>query len=215
MIPAALILVGTAVPSIWGWVGEAMSEPPDLKIASLGPDGCVPRYSESNLSELKADPAHVGTGVPVLTNGPEYVEMPITLQAATDQAIVVTGMTLNVMSSKAVPKRGTIIRSTDCGGGVDERLYEVTPPPVASAVQPRIVGRGANGVGFPYKVTSGDPEQLTLRLNPVERDIHFSVTITWVSDGEIHTSKLDNEGRGYRVMGAGNLPQYSEKDLHQ
>ncbi|AOR35795.1 hypothetical protein BFF78_36215 [Streptomyces fodineus] len=140
--------------------------------------------------------------------------MPITLQAVTDQAIVVTGMSLNVTSSEAVPTRGSIIKATDCGGGVDERLYEVTLPSVASAVQPRIVGTGANGVGFPYKVTSGDPEQLTVRLNPVDRDIRFSVTVTWVSDGEINTSKLDNDGHGYRVMGAGNLPQYAEKDLH-
>ncbi|WP_330260905.1 hypothetical protein OG586_35185 [Streptomyces murinus] len=185
-----------------------------MKIASPGPDGCVPKYSESNLSELRANPSYIGTGVPVLTNGPEYVEMPITLQAATDQAIVVTGMSVNVTSSEAVPTRGSIIKTTGCGGGVDERLYEVTPPAVASSVQPRIEGTGANGVGFPYKVTSGDPEQLTVRLNPVDRDIWFTVTVTWVSGGEIHTSNLDNNGRGYRVMGAGKLPQYTEKDLY-
>ncbi|MEU6510548.1 hypothetical protein [Streptomyces sp. NPDC046942] len=166
------------------------------------------------MSELKANPPHAGTGVPVLAKGADYVEMPITLQAATDQAIVVTGMSLNVTSSQAVPTRGSLIKPEGCGGGVDERLYEVTTPSVPTSVQPRIVGTGAKGVGFPYKVTSGDPEQLTVRLDPVDRDIRFTVTVTWVSDGEINTSTLDNNGRGYRVMGAGNLPQYTEKDLY-
>ena len=192
-----------------------MSGPPGLKIVSNGPDGCVPRYYESNLTELKANPPQVGAGIPVLTNGPEYVEVPITLQAATDQAIVVTGMTLNVTLSKPVPQRGSIIKANGCGGGIDERLYEVTLPSAPLSVQPHVVGTGSGGVAFPYKVTKGDPEQLAVRLNPLDRDTQFTVTVTWVSDGEIRTSTLDNDGRGYRVMGAGGLPRYAETDLYR
>ncbi|MFD9813719.1 hypothetical protein [Streptomyces sp. NPDC059080] len=164
--------------------------------------------------ELKANPDQARTGVPVLTKGPEHVEIPITLQAATSQAIVVTGMSLNVTSSKPVPQSGSIVKASDCGGGVDERLYEVTLPTVQTSAQPRVVGMGKNGVGFPYKVTSGDPEQLTVRLKPVDRDIRFTVTVTWVSDGETSTSTLDNDGHGYRVMGPGNLVQYAPIDLY-
>ncbi|MCH0542453.1 hypothetical protein I3F58_23445 [Streptomyces sp. MUM 203J] len=121
----------------------------------------------------------------MLTGGPEYVEIPITLHASTGQVIVVTGITLDVTSSEGVPKRGSIIKQDGCGGGMDKRLYEVTLPSEPTSVQPQVVGAGGNGVGFPYKVTSGDPEQLSVRLNPVERDVRFTLTVSWVSDGEI------------------------------
>ncbi|WP_158713435.1 hypothetical protein [Streptomyces sp. NRRL F-525] len=149
-----------------------------------------------------------------MTSGPEYVEVPITLQAKTSQAIVVTGMTLNVTSSKAVPSHGSVVKATGCGGGMEERIFDATPPSTPSSVQPQIVSGKADGVGFPYKVTSGDPEQLSVRLNPVDRDILFTITITWISDGEIKRTTIDDNGIGYHVMGSGNLPVFSTGDLY-
>ncbi|MFF1681079.1 hypothetical protein ACFVYG_34180 [Streptomyces sp. NPDC058256] len=222
MVPAVLLLIGSVIPSAWGWAGDAIADPPGLKVASPGPGGCGARYSASTGAELKGGQANLETGIPVVAEKFEDVSMPITMQALTDQAIVVTGMTLNALSSKAVPRHGSIVDGEGCGGGIDERLYGVTLPTVPSSVQPQIVGKRENGVTFPYKVTSDDPEVLTVRLNPVDRDVRFTVTVDWVSEGEIGSTTLDNKpdgsdsrnGSGYRVMGAGNLPVYELSDLY-
>lgn len=222
MVPAVLLLIGSVIPSAWGWASDAISGPPGLKVASPGLSGCGAQYSASTGAELKQGQATLETGIPVVAKKFEDVSLPITMQALTDQAIIVTGMTLNVLSSKAVPEHGSIVDGEGCGGGIDERRYAATLPAVPSSVQPQIVGKRENGVTFPYKVTSDDPEVLTVRLNPVDRDVRFTVTVDWVSEGEISSTTLDNKpegsrlrkGSGYRVMGAGKLPVYELSDLH-
>ncbi|MFG2173754.1 hypothetical protein ACGFMO_20690 [Streptomyces niveus] len=69
-------------------------------------------------------------------------------------------------------------------------------------------------VDFPLKVSDSDPEELVLLLAPGERDIRFSVAVKWVADGESGSTVLDNDGRGYRVMGKPDLPTYARKDLY-
>ncbi|MEU4886350.1 MULTISPECIES: hypothetical protein [Streptomyces] len=202
----------------WGWILEKISDPPGLEVYSKGPMGCVPEYVDSSLSDLKRDPEGA-SGVPVSAAGSEPVEMPITLQAKTSQAIVVSGLEVRVLSRVEVPVNGSIIEPDGCGGLMSERRFDVNLKSLPASIEPHVDrrkgGSGDDVVDFPFKITSNDPEQVLLLLDPIDEDIRFSVKVEWVSGGEYGSVTLDNDGRGYRVIGPGNLPSYPKAELYR
>lgn len=149
---------------------------------------------------------------------PEAVELPVTLQAKSDQSIVVTGVRVDVMANDPLPEKGSVVQASDCGGGMTLRVFDVNLDAHPVSVKPALVkqpaGRAETGPDFPFKVSSGDPEELSLRLPSVKRDVRFSVTVEWVSEGEPGSVKLDNGGGGYRVMGPSTLPKYPRSALY-
>ncbi|CAH9420148.1 hypothetical protein SGL43_07205 [Streptomyces globisporus] len=219
VFPAIMVIVATAVPGGWGWFSGLFAEPPSLKAYSSGPDGCVPRYSVQSLSELKAKPdALRAEGVPVADpQWGEVVSAPLTLQAKTNQSIVVTGVRVDVITSKPVPSTGQVIDASDCGSGIDVRPFDVDLASQPVAVKPAVTkgadGSQKRGPGFPFKVSSDDPEQLVLMFPSVQGDVRFSITVDWVSEGKPGNVKLDNGGAGYRVMGLGGLPRHPYSTL--
>jgi hypothetical protein len=173
-------------------------------------------------AELQKD-SGTATGIPITTKPYEPAELPITLQAKTDEAIVVTGVEVNVLSSKPLPTKGGVANPDGCGGVMNARAFDVrltqTPVPVVATVES---GSGSKAKDFPFTVSASDPEQLSLRLNPGNRDIQFSVKVEWVADGQYGSVTLDGDddrdptthGHGYRVMGRGNLPSIPQAKLH-
>ncbi|MFD7082992.1 hypothetical protein [Streptomyces sp. NPDC059918] len=212
VFPAIMVIVATAIPGGWGWFSGLFAEPPSLKAYSSGPSGCVPLYSTRSVSELKAKPGALRTeGVPVVDpQWGEAVTAPLTLQAKTDQSIVVTGVRVDVIAAKPVPTTGQVIDAEDCGSGIDVRPFDVDLASQPVSVRPTVTkgadGSQKRGPDFPFKVSSEDPEQLELRFPSVQGDVRFSITVDWVSEGKPGSVKLDNDGAGYRVMGLGGLP---------
>ncbi|MDT0478048.1 hypothetical protein RM863_38625 [Streptomyces sp. DSM 41014] len=149
---------------------------------------------------------------------PEPVHLPVTLQAKSDQSIVVTGVRVDLMANDPLPGKGSVVKASGCGGGMTLRVFDVDLDGHPVSIKPAVAQQPAGGVkagpDFPFKVSSGDPEQLSLRLPSVKRDVRFSVTVEWVSEGEPGSVKLDNGGRGFRVMGPSTLPKYSRSTLY-
>ncbi|WP_327284152.1 hypothetical protein [Streptomyces sp. NBC_01205] len=214
VFPAIMVIVATAVPGGWGWFSGLFTEPPSLKAYSSGPDGCVPRYSARSRSELKAKPdALRAEGVPVADpQWGEVVSAPVTLQAKTDQSIVVTGVRVDVITTESVPTTGQVIDAEGCGSGIDVRPFDVDLASQPVSVKPTVTkaadGSQKRGPDLPFKVSSQDPEQLELRFPSVQGDVRFSITVDWVSEGKPGSVKLDNGGAGFRVMGLGGLPRH-------
>ncbi|RII06971.1 hypothetical protein DSC45_34655 [Streptomyces sp. YIM 130001] len=65
---------------------------------------------------------------------------------------------------------------------------------------------GKKSADFPLKVSDSDPEQVSLLLEPGDREIRFAVEVMWIAGGESGVEVLDNNGLGFRVMGDGNIP---------
>lgn len=188
----------------WGWFQEEIAGPPELKVYATDVLGCGPRYFDQPIGSLQKRATEVRSkgGVHIPTTD-DPVVLHTTLQGESGQAIVVTGAEVTVLSSEPLPATGSVI-ADECGGGVDERVFDVDFSQSPVAVEPQI-RRTANGttVGrdFPFKVSSGDPEQFTFDLQNIDRDVRFAITLKWVSNGEPGSTRLDNGGRGYRVMG--------------
>ncbi|MFZ3499840.1 hypothetical protein ACODT5_42660 [Streptomyces sp. 5.8] len=219
LFPALLVVVTTVLPGGWSWVLGLFSGPPEVKLYSDGPMGCVPRYSAASLDELKAKPDMLRReGVPVADSKAGDVSVHVTLQTKSSQSIVVTGVRVDVLATDPLPGTGQVIDASGCGGGMDPRPFDVDFSAHPVSVKPGVVrmpgGVTKPGIGFPFKVSSNDPEQLVLDLRSVQGDVRFSVTVTWVSEGELGSATLDNGGKGYRVMGPGNLPRHPNSMLY-
>ncbi|WP_329420371.1 hypothetical protein [Streptomyces sp. NBC_01268] len=214
-----LPLVGALV--LWlaqgglSWVAEKISGPAGLTVFDGGIGGCVPRYVDASLEDLKREPDAADKGVPVHGARSEPVELPLTLQAKTSQAVVVTGVRITLLSAKAVPRTGVVVEPDGCGALMTPRAFDValtvTPTPVAEPVP----GKNGAVADFPFKVSDSDPEVLTLRFDPGSQDVRFTVEVEWVADGEYGSKVLDNRGLGYRVMARGGLPLHPHAALYR
>ncbi|TBO59531.1 hypothetical protein EYS09_11630 [Streptomyces kasugaensis] len=212
-------LIVWAVQSGWGWIQGESADPPQLKAYASGPSGCGARYLKESLAELRKSSEQVrrqgGVLIPTDDNS---VSVIATLQAGTDQAIVVTGAKVSVLSSGSLPGQGTVIHD-ECGGGVDERAFDLDFSQNPVTVKPQIqhtANSAKTGRDFPFKVSSGDPEQFVFHVAKLRRDVRFAITLSWVSDGEPGTTRLDNGGRGYHVMGnPQGLPSYPVSALYK
>lgn len=168
-----------AVQGLWGWIWSEISGPPGLTAYTPGPTSCTP------------------------------ATLPLVLQAKTDEAIVVTGIRVNVLSAEALPKDGEEPSPPgNCVVTAHEPMFDVnltqTPVSVVSTARRAEPDR----TDFPFTVSADHPKQLTLRINPGKRDVRFSLKVEWVADGEYGSAILDNgidrdprKGHGYRVTG--------------
>ncbi|MFF9478027.1 hypothetical protein [Streptomyces sp. NPDC014733] len=201
----------------WEWLQGQMSGPPGLTAYSSGLLGCNPRYLDAPLAELHKKAEKIDRGGVHIPTAEAWPSLPVTLQTSTPQAIVVTGVKVSVLSTRPLPEHGSVV-DDECGGGMDERPFDVDLTAVPVSVKPSVErtgqGKVIQGRDFPFKVASGDPEQFTFNIRHVARDVRFVVTFSWVSGGEPGSTRLDNEGRGYRVMNLPkSLPRYSKADV--
>ncbi|MEV6175358.1 hypothetical protein AB0L99_45155 [Streptomyces sp. NPDC051954] len=194
---------------------EKVTGPPGVTVYAESLDACVPMYFDASLEDVRGNPdAALQRGVPVHDGEHLPVELPLTLQAKTSQAVVITGVKVKVLSNTALPASGVIVNPDGCGGGMTPRVFDVDLTATPVPVQPVASGDGET-VDFPLKVSDSDPEQLSLQLDPGDHDVRFTVQVEWVADGEYGSEVLDNNGLGYRVMGNGDIPAYDKAELYR
>ncbi len=210
-------LVALLVQGGWDWLRGEMSDPPELTAYAADVNGCTPKYFNARLDELRAHPETVDRSGVWIPTADLWPSVNVTVQAPTSQAIVLTGAKVSVLSARPLPARGSVV-DAECGGGMDERAFDVDLRTDPVSVRPSEVRTGQGGViksrDFPFKVSSGDPEQFVFNVKNVARDVRFAITFSWVSDGQPGSTRLDNGGRGFHVMGLPkNLPRYSRVDV--
>jgi hypothetical protein len=108
--------------------------------------------------------------------------------------VVITGIDVDVdRRSRTVP--GTEVEmGQQCGSGLTARFYEIDLDAGKPAV--RLIGDDRKLVGFPYKVSAGDPEMFILegRTTGYAR---WTARMHWVSGGKRGETVIDNKGRPF------------------
>ncbi|MFH8569281.1 hypothetical protein [Streptomyces sp. NPDC017993] len=197
-----------AVQGLWDWAWRSISGPPGLTAFASRAVGGEHLYLDPMEA---ADPAtKCKRGVPVAAPG-KPASLPITLQAKTDEAIMVIGVEVNVVSSKPPPTDGRVAEPMGCPAALKGRAFDVDLTRIPSPVVAPAGKAGSHqATDLPFTVTAEDPEQLNLRLRPGSRDVRFTVKVEWVADGKYGSVTLngdedrDGDGEpGYRVMGPG------------
>lgn len=193
-----------AVQGLWEWAWSAISGPPGLTAFASRTVGGEHLYLDPKAA---TDPATVcKRGIPVTAAG-KPASLPITLQAKTDEAIMVIGIEVNVVSSEPPPKGGAVAEPKGCPAALKGRAFDVDLTRIPSPVVPAAGKAGGHqATDLPFTVTADDPEQLNLRLSPGGKDVRFTVKIEWVADGKYGSVTLNGDDRdrgrdGFRVMG--------------
>ncbi|MFI1306893.1 hypothetical protein [Streptomyces sioyaensis] len=210
-------LVALVIQGGWGWLQGELSDPPELMAYAPGLDGCTPRYHDAPLSELHEHPEKVYRSGVMIPTTELWPSINVTLQAKTSEAIAITGAKISVLSTRPLPERGAVVDGEGCGGGIDQRAFDIDLRTNPVSLKPTVERTAQGGVirsrDFPFKVSSGDPEQFMFNVKHAAGDVRFAITLSWVSGGEPGSTRLDNGGRGYRVMALPkDLPRYSKSE---
>lgn len=135
------------------------------------------------------------------------VTLPLVLQAKTDQAVMVTGIKVKVLSDVPLPKDGQKPSPATCTGTAHEPMFDVNLTQSPVPVVPTAKKAESNRTDFPFTVSADAPKQLSLRINPGKGDVRFALKVEWVAGGEYGSATLGNdrdprtEGSGYHVAG--------------
>lgn len=142
-------------------------------------------------------------------------QMLITVQSASNESVLLTG--LHVVVRHRSPNPGTgLIAEPYCGGcGGKPSVYLFTTslddsvPTVRS--QDSDAGRVTPGrTGFPLTVSQTDVDVLLLTVDDAHCACTFDLDLTWTIHGKTGHTLLDNGGAHFRIVGSRGLPSYSE-----
>jgi hypothetical protein len=142
----------------------------------------------------------------------------VSIQGESDRKITLTGIAFDVTRRQ---RRDGAVFSAACGGPLTGRgvrvNLETSPPQVLSSsnspdgLLPVSGGEGprASQLSFPWTVSLTDPLLLYVVADARSCDCIWKARIPWVSGAEKGTIEIDNEGRGYRVVGGEGLAAYA------
>ncbi|MFF4903102.1 helix-turn-helix domain-containing protein [Streptomyces sp. NPDC001068] len=134
----------------------------------------------------------------------------ITLQGRTPQKVIVTRMRLTVTKRSDPPSRGILVGYGQCGGGVDERHFDLdlSHPTTTWKARPETDDTTGevvkDAVTFPYQVGPSDPEVFDLRVAKgcaQGQDCRYTIQLDWIADGKHGTTTLDNHTQGFPSAG--------------
>ncbi|MEV2256947.1 hypothetical protein AB0I94_41530 [Streptomyces sp. NPDC050147] len=154
----------------------AQANPPGLTAYALNPRPCVPAV------------------------------LPITLETKTDKAVLVTGIDVTVVSSKAPPHSKKKKKPPTYGcNTVHDPAFDVNLAQHPVPVIPRGKKPTPDRTDFPFTISPDQPKQLTLNVDPAKRDVLFKVKVEWVAGGEYGSVTLGagdtRNPEGIRVSG--------------
>jgi hypothetical protein len=143
----------------------------------------------------------------------------VTVQGRTRQSVILTGMRVDVTSSRPAPQHGIVVSYGQCGGGVDVRHFDLdlsAVPPTYTAKPADNFGKITPAVEFPYTISLDDAE--VFELVPAKgcgknKDCTYTVTLQWVADGKVGTTVVNNHGQGFRDLSPDRLPAYHQDPM--
>ncbi|PWI13219.1 hypothetical protein DI272_03055 [Streptomyces sp. Act143] len=131
-------------------------------------------------------------------------EVQVTVQGADEKAIVLTGLDIVMKRHHRTLPGNLVSMGTQCGSGMSARTYDVdldAAKPRArllcdncdtDVVQP-------NNPGFPYKVSSGDPEQFIISTR-TRGYAAWTARLHWISGGERGVTEIDYKGKSFASL---------------
>jgi len=202
--------ISTGLKSAWkALVGE--SEPPPLTVSAhvqhtRRSSFFLPRPVNS-LLPLPGDMsdatrvrwAERNGGVDASTTAVEVV-----IQGRNTASVILRDLTIDVVSRRAPPKSGTLVRPAGAGGiGVryfDVDLDQPAPTPERGELtEPR---PGERQINFPYKVSVTEPEVFMILANTQGCDCRWTAKLHWESVGKEGTTLIRNGEQPFRTTAA-------------
>ncbi|MCC3766889.1 hypothetical protein [Streptomyces sp. UNOC14_S4] len=187
----------TAMCNVW-LLRQDPQHVADTLTRELSRDAPDPRADREKQSAI-ADRIRKETGSRLATGG----VVDVTVQGPKDKAIVLTGLELDLKHrSRDVPGK-RMAMGTGCGADIPPRRYAAAlddPAPAFKLEQQLPDGTlDPKAVGFPYKVSAGDPEYLHLE-SWCDDYVEWTAKLRWVSDGVQGTTEINDKGKPFRTF---------------
>ena len=196
--PVLVALVVWAIQGGWSWMAGKASPPPQLAVHADEASVCRGAYTNwPKKKVLKSTEQALSQGIPIIDSG---MDMTVTLQAETSHAIVVDDIRVKVLENRPLPSSGVAANGGGCGGNMEQDFFDIRLNDVSPSVNPATNYSGER-FDFPFKVSASDPESIALRLYPGKRDITFSLTVHWISEGEDQETVVKHDTNRFRVLG--------------
>lgn len=141
----------------------------------------------------------------------------ISVQGRGSAAVVLEALHVRVVDRVTPADRSGAAYSMyeGCGAVLVPRHFAVNLDarrPLARSMPGNDPDRPAPAIGFPYRVSLGDPEVLMLAARTVTCTCAWYLDLDWSSQGRTGTVRIDDHGRPFRTTSIEGLPHYWYRD---
>ncbi|WNO73099.1 helix-turn-helix transcriptional regulator [Streptomyces sp. AM8-1-1] len=139
------------------------------------------------------------------------MRLQLTVTGKAQESVVLNAVHVRVVARKAPLAWQTYSMGEGCGSGITPQTFAVDLDKPRPIVRP-VAGQQGDAVvpakGFPYKVSSGDPQVLNLDLKTEAHDVSWYLEVDW-SVGDRHgTVRVDDDGKPFRASAMKGRPRY-------
>ncbi|WP_157440447.1 hypothetical protein [Actinokineospora inagensis] len=121
-------------------------------------------------------------------------ELAVTVQGLVGKTVVLQSMRVDVVRRSPAPAGDYLPNS--CQGEVPRRQYRLD----LDVEPPRVVLEPGN-VGFPYRVSDVEPEQLQMTPMVTDGDVEWRLRLAWTSGADSGELVVDDNGKPFHIAG--------------
>lgn len=135
----------------------------------------------------------------------------LTVQGTSQEAVVLHGMHVRVLSRKAPLAWSAYSMGDGCGGGITPQSFGIDLDGARPVLTPVAGQQGDTRVppkDFPFRVTSSDVEVFDLDARVEGYDVSWYLELEWSSGGREGTLRIDDGGQPFHASSIKSRPQY-------
>ncbi|MFC8537053.1 helix-turn-helix domain-containing protein [Streptomyces sp. NPDC057249] len=139
------------------------------------------------------------------------MKLELTVQGTSAQAVVLTGLRVQVLSRRAPVRQPAFSMGDGCGSGIEPQSFDVDLDDSRPALKPVAGKQGDETVpakDFPFRVSSSDVEVFDLDAHVEGHDVSWYLELDWSSGGRTGTLRVDDGGRPFRTSSIAGRPEY-------
>ncbi|MGW2485004.1 helix-turn-helix domain-containing protein [Streptomyces sp. NPDC001571] len=139
------------------------------------------------------------------------LKLELTTTGKTQDAVVITGVDVRVVGRESPLNWTAYSMGTGCGSGVVPQTFDIDLDATQPVTRP-VAGKQGDEVvpakGFPFKVSTHDPEVFDLDVHVAAHDVSWYLEVGWSSGEHSGTVKVDDGGKPFRTSAVKGRPAY-------
>ncbi|MGI5447853.1 helix-turn-helix domain-containing protein [Streptomyces sp. CA-243310] len=139
------------------------------------------------------------------------MRLQLTAKGRADEAVVITGIDVRVVERAAPLPWRAFSMGDGCGSGITPQTFDIDlddARPVTRAKDGQDGGSTVPAKGFPFKVSSHDPQVFNLEVHTEGHLASWYLEVGWSSGDRRGTVRVDDGGRPFRTSALEGRPRY-------
>ncbi|MFE7352383.1 helix-turn-helix domain-containing protein [Streptomyces sp. NPDC057543] len=139
------------------------------------------------------------------------MQLELTVQGKSGQAVVLTGLHVRTLSRKAPLAWSAYSMGEGCGSGITPQSFDIDLDDDRPNLTPVAGQQGDVRVppkDFPFQVSSTDVEVFDLKVHVEGHDVSWYLDLEWSSGGRTGMLRIDDGGKPFRTSSIQARPQY-------